>query len=278
VEARSEAGQDEQGVVDPDTQADHDRQRRPEDGYVDEHAEKWNRRQSDTQTDQGGGQGEAHGDHRAEGQQQHDDRSGQADRFPSTSLRGRRELHRLAAHLDLERVAVRTFGRRQHLLHGAGGDVQRRAGEADAGEGDRAVPGDLERTERSVRAHHLRDAWVTLYFGEELLHAADDGRIVHCRLGAEHDLCARTGLLGKPVEQQVQGSLRLRGGRLEAARQGTTESRPAPGDEHERGQPPHDHEPALPVAPSRQATQHGDPPSPQTTLNCTLDAMSKRRS
>lgn len=158
------------------------------------------------------------------------------------------------------------------------GNVQRRAREADAGEGDRAVLGDLERTERSVRAHHLRDARVTFDLGEEFLHAADDGRIVHCRLGTEHDLRARSGLLGKPVEQQVQRSLRLRCGRLEAARQGTTERRPAPGDEHERGQPPHEHEPAPPMAPSRQATQHGDPPSPRTTLNCTLDAMSKRRS
>jgi hypothetical protein len=56
------------------------------------------------------------------------------------------------------------------------GNVQRRAREADASEGDRAVLGDLERTERSVRAHHLRDARVTFDLGEELLHAADDGR------------------------------------------------------------------------------------------------------
>lgn len=79
------------------------------------------------------------------------------------------------------------------------------------------------------------------------------GGIVHCRIGTEHDLRARSGLLGKPVEQQVQRSLRLRRGRLEAARQGTTERRPAPGDEHERG-----HDAPVRASTRKVTPQRGD--------------------
>ena len=84
------AGDDEQGVVDADTEADHDHHVRAEGGHGDEVAERHEDPEAHAHPDQGGEDRQAHGHHRPEGQQ-HDHHGGQRARSSrSTRVRPRR--------------------------------------------------------------------------------------------------------------------------------------------------------------------------------------------
>ena len=80
VEVVAEAGDDEERVVDPDPEPDHRRQDRREVRRVEDPGPERDQAEADPEREQRGDDRQPHRDHRAEGEQQDDDRRQQADR------------------------------------------------------------------------------------------------------------------------------------------------------------------------------------------------------
>ncbi len=94
------AGDDQQGVVDADAEADHRRDRARPIGHVDEVGEQRAAGQPDTDTEQCGGERKAHRDERPERDQQNDRGDEQAWSF-GTDAGGLGIVDRLTGELDL---------------------------------------------------------------------------------------------------------------------------------------------------------------------------------
>ena len=90
------AGDDEQGVVDADAEPDHDPEEGGEVGDAEDVAEDDDQTHARPDSAEGDRDGQAHGEDRAEGEDQHDDREGEADelgrrRFEDGECRAARE-------------------------------------------------------------------------------------------------------------------------------------------------------------------------------------------
>ena len=99
VEPFPVAGDDEQGVVDADAEADHGPEEGGEVGDVEDVAEDGDQADPGPDAAEGDGDGQAHREHRAEGEDQHDDGEGEADEL---GLRRFEHGEGRAAGVDLE--------------------------------------------------------------------------------------------------------------------------------------------------------------------------------
>ena len=183
------AGDDEQGVVDADAEADHGAERGGEARDRHDVGEEPADPEADADADDRGADGQAHGEHRAERHDEDDDGEGEAERL---RRRGLEPGEGLAADLDLHPglAAVPSFSaascgascrRPCPVLDARQGD--RQAGVADlaglgAGAGDLAGPAGRGRiTVTWGSAHGVEEP------GDRRLHR----RVVHALVGAEHD-------------------------------------------------------------------------------------------
>ncbi len=210
VEAVAEAGEDEERVVDADAEADHRRQLRREVGGVEDVGAERDQAEADAEGEEGGDQRQAHRHHRAEGQQQDDDRGKQADReggvAPSSSAR----TSSIGAPptLDLQVVAVRRLGRStisflmSSLFELVGGDVV-----LDGRVGDFAVFADRAGASGRVGAGDFADVRQLFRFGEDALHLLAHRRRVGPGRRLVDDFRRDARLLREPVFQQVEGFL-----------------------------------------------------------------------
>ena len=139
------AGDDEQGVVDADAEPDHGPQEGGEVGDVDDVAEDDDQAEPGADAAEGDGDRQAHREHRAEGEDQHDDGEGEADEL---GLRRFEHGEGLAAGEDLEAVdGGRCVGDRLAECGRLGqADI---GGQVDLGVGElagqRTLAGDLRR-------------------------------------------------------------------------------------------------------------------------------------
>ncbi len=171
VEAVAEAGEDEERVVDADAEADHRRQLRRELGGVEDVGAERDQAEADAEREQRGDERQAHRHDRAEGEQQDDDRSQQADHERGVAFFfGARFLDRLAAELDLEAVAVGRLGLVDQLLGVLFFDFVGEDVVLDGRVGDLAVVADRRRAAARVGAGDFADVGELFRFGEEALH------------------------------------------------------------------------------------------------------------
>ena len=101
VEVLAVPGDDEQGVVDADAEADHGAQDEGELGDVEEGRQDADGGGTDEDAHQGGDDRQAHGHHRAEGDEQHDDGDADADQLAARGVLC--QLGEGAGELDLRR-------------------------------------------------------------------------------------------------------------------------------------------------------------------------------
>ena len=106
---------DEQGVVDADRQAEHQRQRRGHRVEVGEHGERDGTREADADAEQGHEQRQPGGDQAAEGDDEHDEGDGQAEHLTGSDQRG------VLGDLDAVRGGEAGGGQRRV---GRGGDLR----------------------------------------------------------------------------------------------------------------------------------------------------------
>ena len=189
------SGDDEQGVVDADAEADHDAEERREVGDGEDVGQQRDDRHADADAEQSVADGQAHRQHRSEGDDQDDDGERETEHL------GRRRLERredLAAELDLHAVDLR--GEDDDLVADlVGSDERDVVGELDVGERD--LPGlgslqrDLRRSAGHIGALDAHDIGDRGDLGEERLHLLLDFGVVDALLGAEHDRADLTGAL-----------------------------------------------------------------------------------
>ncbi len=153
----TESGDDEQGVVDPDPQADHHRQLGGEVRHVQNLGSQGDQPDPGPQSEQGGDDRQPHRHERAEGDQEHDDGGQHPDRGgePKRRLLGR--LDCLSSQLDLKVAGPRSLAERDHLIDGGRGELVGALIEVDGGESDAAVLGDRVGACRTERADHAAD-------------------------------------------------------------------------------------------------------------------------
>ncbi len=180
------SGDDEQGVVDPHTETEHDGDGGGEVGNGDHVAEKPRQRGAETDAGEGDPDRQPHGEHRPEGEDQDDDGEGDSEELRAGHLELGEDL---TADLDLEPFDLR----HQPLELGADGPrlfEGRLPGDPDLGVGDPTGLGplgcDLLRPFGGVGA----DQGDALDLGrsiEELGHGRLDFGVGDTLLGAEHD-------------------------------------------------------------------------------------------
>ncbi len=135
-------GDDEQGVVDADAEADEHAEHGGEVGDGHDVAEQHDPGVGDADADQGGGDGQQGGGEGAEGEEEDDGGDGHPDEFGGVQRGRLGEGDGGAAHLDLEPVAVGSVRGVHHGLGLGGADVAGLRGEGDGGVGGAAVLAD----------------------------------------------------------------------------------------------------------------------------------------
>ena len=282
------AGDDEEGVVDPDAEADHHPECGGEVRHLEEVRDEHQRDAADADAGEGDADGQAHGQHRSERDDQDDDRERQAEQF---GLRRLELLEDVTAVLELNSVDARSgLGDLGTLLlcgHQIGA-----IGDLDGGVGDRAGVGARERDalgatrqfgqlrriptgarhqplhERGVRiglpgreGAGDRDVVPLADLGEELLEIGAHGLIVESLLGPHHDGALESG--ARPAHlalQDVEALLGLDvreaelGGEVRSDRTGQSTA------DDEDQDPRDDHGPATSRAPRAQTAEHDVPP------------------
>ena len=180
------AGDDEQGVVDPDTETEHDRNRGGEVGDGEDVAEEPGQGRAEPDAGEGDPDGQAHGEHRPEGQDEDDDGEGDTEELGTGHLEFGEDL---ATELDLE-----PFDLRHQLLELVAdlpGLLERGvSGDPDLGVRDlagfRPLRRDLLRPFRGVGADQ-GDPLDLAGLIEELGHGRLDLGVGHPLLGTEDD-------------------------------------------------------------------------------------------
>ncbi len=247
------AGDDEQGVVDPDAQSDH---------QPDEGGEVGNRhdiREEGGDPDTAGGDAgesdpdrQAHGEDRSERDDQHHDRERDADQLGL----GRLELsQRVAADLDAKPV---DGGREVPDL---GTDLGRLGlvdffGEVDLGERGTPVRRDLLRADRVVGTDEI-DPFDGIDFVEQSVHLCDHCRVVDACVRLEDDRA--TELAGGTGEVRLDGfeaTARFRGRAGEHAVERCSYGSPEGVDAEDEHQPHADDGAPVPDAPTGQGSKH----------------------
>ena len=95
-------GDDEEGVVDPDADADHRGEDRGVGGHVDDGGGQAQQEHADAEAEQGDGDGQAHGQHRAEGHEEDEHGGQEADELGGLGLGLLDVLGQFAADRDLD--------------------------------------------------------------------------------------------------------------------------------------------------------------------------------
>ncbi len=252
MQTLSISGHDEQGVVDPDAQADHRSDRGGEVGHGGDVADQVGQPQPEAHPAQGHGDRQAHGQHRPE---RHDeDHHGERD-ADELRLRWLEAGEGLAADLDAQTVDVRfdALGAVDQLGPEVAGLGEGEAvGQLELGVGDLAGVGTvgghqtLALPDVAVGADH-RDAGRLRGELEELLDGVLDGRVVDALFSLEDDA---PGLAGaEPTEagiEHLEAGAALRGGCLRiAAEVGSDDVDQAPHDDDEEHPCRHHHPPVV---------------------------------
>ncbi len=256
------AGDDEQGVVDADAEADHRAERDREVGHRHHVGQQGDDPRAERHAEQRHADRQAHREHRTEGDDQDDDREREADQF---RLRRLELAEGLTTDLDLEPVdlgrrhrlaasGVRQFGFGQRfdlapdLLRAHLAD---RLVEVEAGVGDQAGRVSLGCDEPALLALHAVGAGhVDAVDGIDLVEQCGHRRlhlgVVDALIGLEHDGAGDAA--AEPAEvlvERVEAVLRLRvGDREGAARFGADRADRAEHDD-QHGEPGPEHDPAA---------------------------------
>ena len=201
---RTEPGQDEQRVVDPDPDPDQPRYRRGPVGNVDDVGEQDDQAsRGDAETDERDHERQAGGDHRAEGDQQHDRGAEEPDPLRAGLLLC--GVDRIAAELDLEAVAAVVLGGGDQLLAVLLGDVPAGDRQRERGRADRPFTRDPD---RGV----LGDVIDLLGLGEERVDALSGARTPGAGLVLPDDVDLLAGVALEALLGEVARRLRLRSG------------------------------------------------------------------
>ena len=214
---------------------------------------------AETDADEGHTDGQAHGQHRPEGDDQDDDGEGQAQQLGGRLLEvGEDE----PAQLDGQAVDLgRLLQDRVPDLRGAGEVAL--LGQLDVGVGDQARLGPLGGDELltalgvgTVDPGHVVEAGDQV---EELLHLLLDLGVVHALFGPEDDRARVPGSLAPELlVEQVEAVAGLHVGQVEViAERAADTARDAVQDEQGED-PPDEYEPAAVVTPGTEASEHGD--------------------
>ena len=132
VEVLAVPGDDEQGVVDADAEADHGAEDERELGDVQEGGQDADGGGTDEDAQQRGDDREAHGHHGAEGDEQHDDGDGDADQLAARRVLG--QLGEGAGELDLRRRRRRArVGDGDGVVELGGGELVQVVGDVEVG-------------------------------------------------------------------------------------------------------------------------------------------------
>ena len=169
-QAAAEPGDDQQRVVDADADADHGRGVRRPLRDVDDAPQHLAERHRDAEAEQRRDERQAHGDHRAEGDQQDDGRRDQADALGARG-NGLGLGRDRAADLDLQRVVTGREDGRDQRRGLVGSELVGRLVEGDVGVGRRAVRRDLAGAVRGERAGDAHDVLRVGDIGEDRLDA-----------------------------------------------------------------------------------------------------------
>ena len=243
------AGDKKEGVVDTDTDADHRHHLRRPRRDVDQIVDEPEGTRAQRKTEQGGADRETHRNHRAEGDQQDDDRGHNADHLAGTGLGFLKHKEEFAISFDPKPVGLVEFGTPfLEILQGDDGHLVARW-VLDANERHGAVGRDLG-------VGHGDDIIEFSKLGSDLIDLREvigDGFARNDR--RNHELCTDTGgieLGGFEQDERVIAVLTRNGeGVFEvAADRGV-------GDDHSRGQeePRADNEPGTPSSETAQSVQ-----------------------
>ena len=201
------AGDDEQGVVDADAHADHRRQGARLGRDVEHEAGDEDQSGARAEADGRDGEGQAHGDDRAEGDQQDDHRAEHAQHLGRARLGLLGVLRQVAAELDLEAGGAGGGHRLLELLVGLGAQLLRVARVLHPRQ--RGAPVGRHQPDR-LGVDDGRDprqlAEAVDQVGDRPLVGAGAEVAV---LGVDHDLGAAAGGLGEALGEHVERLLRL---------------------------------------------------------------------
>ena len=196
------AGDDEERVVDPDAQSDHQGELGGEVGHAQDPAHQPDQAESGPEPEQGGDDREAHREHRAEADQEDHDRGADADERGVADREPLRLLDRLAVQLDLKAGRARSGGRGDHPPRRGDRQDVRALVEGHGREADRPVPGDSPGP-GGVGAGHGRDVREVRHPTEHPLDPRLDGM---CGQrpggGVQHDLVRVARLPGNRLESR----------------------------------------------------------------------------
>ena len=253
LQALPVAGDDEQGVVDADAEADHRHHRRREVGHRDDVAEQRDEGRGDAEAEQGGADRQAHRQHRTEGQDEDDDGGDDAE----ISLSGQLELaEQVTAVLDRQALDGRLLlAEVLDLLAEVGDLLEASVGDVELGEGDRAVGADLLRV--VVRAG---DRHAVLRGGEvdraSSAPPSTSGSSTPC--SALTTICAENpARFGVVRLEQLLDVLGLAVGQREVGAVVRADGAGDGVDDDEQGDPGPDDDPAVADAGAGEGGQHG---------------------
>ena len=140
MKRRPETGDDEEGIVDADTEPDECGQARSEVGKFDPVGQQVEQREGDAEREQRGDQRETHRNNGSERDQQDDDGNRQADALgPTARSLDFAELNRSTARLDLQSVGVRVCDQSLQLVQDVVGKFGAALIELHRREADRAL-------------------------------------------------------------------------------------------------------------------------------------------
>ena len=245
------AGDEEEGVVDAHTDADHgDHLRRPR-RDVDEVVDEAEGAGAEGEAEQGGADRQAHGDDRTEGDEQDDDGGDDADHLAGAGAGLFEDEEQLTVGFDPQPVSlVELLAELLEILEGDGGDrVARRV--LDTDERDGAVG-------RQLRFAHRDDV---VEFGELGADLVDRGSVVGDRLAGgdrgDDELGARAGRVELGLFEQDQRIVAVLAGHREGVFEVASDG--GVGDDHNGGEhePGADHEPGSSSGEPAEPVQRG---------------------
>ncbi len=243
------AGDNEQGVVDPDAESDHGHDLGSE-GRCGHHVrEQVEDCEGDRDTEDRGDDGEAHRHHRPEGQQHDDDRGQDPEGFARTRLRSGDETDRLATERDLVAGRLVPLGGVHHRLDRRGRQVAGDLVEGDSDVGDVSAARHLGRSARRERAGDPRDMGERAEGRGQLPGAGLIGRVRERRRGRDDHLGRAPR---EPGELAVQDLLGLLGPAREVVGERAPRGLRQDVEDHQSEDPGQEHPSPVVVARPRQ--------------------------